>query len=288
MKKRQRKDPPKGRERPVNVKKRLEEIRKAVDKRLDGYLSSKEKRFSTIYKAMRYSVLAGGKRIRPLLVIESCKACGGRAKDAMPSACAVEMIHAYSLIHDDLPSMDNDDYRRGRLTCHRVFGEANAILAGDALLPLALNIMSKEMDPERAVRAIAELSDAIGTKGMVGGQVLDLEYKNKRKSLETLIFINRLKTSRLFEASAKLGAIAAGAKPKEVKAMGDFGLFFGTAYQIIDDILDKDDYAKAFGIERAKSDSSALTKKAIKSLDIFGRRAADLKEIALYFLERKS
>ncbi len=155
-------------------------------------------------------------------------------------------------------------------------------------MPLALNIMSKEMDPERAVRAIAELTDAIGTKGMVGGQVLDLEYKNKKKSLETLIFINMLKTSRLFEASAKLGAIAAGAVEKEVKAMGRFGLSFGTAYQIVDDILDKDDYARAFGIEKAKKDSAMLTKRAVKSLDIFGKKADTLREIAAFFLERKS
>jgi geranylgeranyl diphosphate synthase, type II len=272
----------------LKVKGRLEAIRRKVDTKLAGYLHSKEKRFETIYEAMRYSVLAGGKRIRPVMVIESCKACGGSIKDAMPSACAVEMIHAYSLIHDDLPSMDNDDFRRGRPTCHKVFGEANAILAGDALLPLALNIMSKEMDPARAVRAIAELSDAIGTKGMVGGQVLDLEYKHKKKNREALMFINMLKTSRLFEASAKLGAIAAGAGVKEVKAMGNFGLFFGTSYQIVDDILDKDDYAKAFGIERARHDSGIFTKKAIKSLDIFGKKAAPLKEMALYFLERKS
>jgi geranylgeranyl diphosphate synthase type II len=272
----------------LNIKERLGSVKELVDKKLDRYLSCKEKRFKTIYDAMRYSVLAGGKRIRPVMVIESCKACGGSVKDAMPSACAVEMIHAYSLIHDDLPSMDNDDYRRGRLTCHKVFGEANAILAGDALLPLALNIMSREMGPERAVRAIAELSDAIGTKGMVGGQVLDLEYKNKKKSLETLIFINMLKTSRLFEASAKLGAIAAGADKKKVEAMGRFGLSFGTAYQIVDDILDKDDYARAFGIEKAKRDSAVLTKKAVHSLDIFGKKADTLREIAAFFLERKS
>jgi geranylgeranyl diphosphate synthase, type II len=272
----------------LNVKEHLEKLKLIVDKKLDRYLSSKDKHFKLIYNAMRYSVLAGGKRIRPAMVIESCKACGGSVKDAMPSACAVEMIHAYSLIHDDLPSMDNDDYRRGRPTCHKAFGEANAILAGDALLPLALNIMSKEMAPIRAVAAIGELSEAIGTNGMVGGQVLDLEFKNKKKDYKTLMFINKLKTSRLFEASAKLGAIAAGANPKEVKAMGRFGLFFGTSYQIIDDILDKDDYAKAFGVENAKRDSAELTKEAIESLDMFGRKAEGLKEMALYFLERKS
>ncbi len=272
----------------MNVNKHLEGSRKLVDGALGKYLSSKEKAYRTIYKAMRYSVLAGGKRIRPILVIESTKACGGSIKDAMPTACAVEMIHAYSLIHDDLPSMDNDDFRRGRPTCHKVFGEANAILAGDALIPLALNILSKEMAPKRAVAAIGELSDAIGTKGMVGGQVLDLEYKNKKKGLATLIFINRLKTSRLFEASAKLGAIAAGAGQKKIDAMGRFGLYFGTSYQIIDDILDKDDYAKAFGVEKARRDSEALMKKAINSLDIFGKNADTLREIAAYFLKRKS
>ena len=272
----------------MNVKKHLGSLKGLVDKKLDGYLSSKEKPFKTIYEAMRYSVLEGGKRIRPVLVIEAARTCGGSVRDALPPACAVEMIHAYSLIHDDLPSMDNDDLRRGRPTCHKVFGEANAILAGDALLPLALHIMSKEMPPERAVAAIEELSGAIGTRGMVGGQVLDLEYKNKKKSREMLIFINNLKTSRLFEAAAKIGAIASGAPAREIDAMGRFGLYFGTSYQIIDDILDKDDYVKAFGVERAKQDSATLTRKAIDSLKIFGKRADSIKEIASYFLERKS
>lgn len=272
----------------MDVKRHLKKMRVGLDGALDRYLSPGGKHFRTIYKAMRYSVLQGGKRIRPILVMESARTCGGTVSEAMPAACAVEMIHAYSLIHDDLPSMDDDDYRRGRPTCHKVFGEANAILAGDALLPLAMHIMAKEMAPARAVGAIEELSAAIGTKGMVGGQVLDLEYKDRKKSREMLIFINSLKTSRLFEAAARIGAIASGASPRHVEAMGRFGKYFGTSYQIIDDILDKDDYARAFGTEKARRDSARLTGKAIESLDIFGRRADNIKEIARYFLERKS
>jgi geranylgeranyl diphosphate synthase type II len=236
---------------------------------------------------MRYSVFSGGKRIRPILAIESSKACAGNLKDAIPIACAIEMLHTYSLIHDDLPAMDDDDYRRGKPTCHRIFGEANAILAGDALFALAFNIISKKIDSGISVGVIRELSDAIGTKGMVGGQVLDLEFQDKRKTKETLSAINRMKTSRLFEASTKAGAIASGTSAKEVKAMAKFGRSFGLAFQIIDDILDRGDYVKTFGMEKARRDSKNLVKKAKSFLRIFGKKAQNLKSIADYTLERR-
>ncbi len=264
----------------------LDNLRDLVDRQLDKYLLPKEDRLKTIYNAMRYSVLSGGKRIRPLLAIEACIACGGKAKDAIPAGCAVEMVHAYSLIHDDLPSMDNDDYRRGLPTCHKAFGEANAILAGDALIPLAFRIISGYKDASVATELVKELSCAIGAEGMAGGQALDLEYKNKKKNEETLKYINSLKTARLFEASVKCGAIAANAGKAECGAMGRFGRYFGISYQIVDDMLDKGDYVKAFGMYKAGRDSSDIIKKAHRSLDIFGKKADMLHEMADFFLTR--
>jgi geranylgeranyl diphosphate synthase type II len=270
----------------LRIEERLDNFRKLVDKELDRYLFSKEKRLKTIYKAMRYSVLSGGKRIRPILAIEACIACGGTVKDAIPAGCAVEMVHAYSLIHDDLPSMDNDDYRRGLPTCHKAFGEANAILAGDALIPLAFNIISGYKDPSIASGLVKELSNAIGPEGMAGGQAMDLEYKKKKKNKETLKFINTLKTARLFEAAVKCGAIAANAGKKEREAMGNFGRSFGISYQIVDDILDNGEYVETLGMCKAQKDSSDSIKKARRSLGIFGKRADSLKMIAEFFLTR--
>ena len=263
-------------------------LKSAIDRQLSKYLSSKDRYSKKIFDAMRYSVLGGGKRIRPIIVIESCLACGGNAKEAMPAGCAVELVHAYSLIHDDLPSMDDDDYRRGKPTCHKVFGEAQAILAGDALLPLAFNIISRELKPARAAKAVKELSDAIGARGMVLGQALDLEYKDKKKDKDIIEYINRMKTAKLFEASAKLGAIAAGRGQKTVDAMGRFGLFLGHSYQIVDDIIDKSDYTDIFGFERARKDSQDLIKKAKDSLNILGKRADRLKVLADLVLKRKT
>ncbi|MBI5144342.1 MAG: polyprenyl synthetase family protein, partial [Candidatus Omnitrophica bacterium] len=199
----------------MNIKYYLKNLKDRIDKSLDEYLPSEKAYPKAIHWAMRYSVFSGGKRMRPILAIESCKVCKGRLKDVLPAACAIELIHTYSLIHDDLPAMDDDDYRRGRPTSHKVFGEANAILAGDALLALAFNIIAKEANGRRGLEVIRELSEAIGTRGMVGGQIVDLEFKNKKLDKKTLNYINRFKTSRLFEASTKIGAIAAQSSKKE-------------------------------------------------------------------------
>ncbi|MFA5256403.1 MAG: polyprenyl synthetase family protein [Candidatus Omnitrophota bacterium] len=221
--------------------------------------------------AMRYSVFSGGKRIRPLLTIESARACGGRLEDALPAAAAVELVHTYSLIHDDLPAMDDDDIRRGKPTCHKVFGEANAILAGDALLTLAFNIISKYIKPTLGIKIIEELSRASGVEGMVGGQALDLEFQGKTKKKAMAERINVLKTAKLFSAATKIGALTAGGTAKEIRALESFGLDFGLSFQMVDDNIDGD------GAGRGKVDS--LVKKAKRDLKILGKRADRLKDI---------
>ncbi len=228
---------------------------------------------------MRYSVFSGGKRIRPILTIESARACRGSLKDALPAATAVEMVHTYSLIHDDLPAMDNDDLRRGKPTCHKIFGEANAILAGDALLTLAFNIMAKNTKPALGIKIIEELSLAIGAGGMVGGQALDLKFHGRAKKRMIAERINILKTAKLFSAAAKIGALTAGAQVKEIKALEQFGLDFGLSFQMVDDNLDGD------GMELKKA--ASLVKKAKSDLKILGKRADRLKDIIKELSKRK-
>lgn len=220
---------------------------------------------------MRYSVFSGGKRIRPILTIESAKACRGSLRLALPAAAAVELVHTYSLIHDDLPAMDDDDLRRGKPTCHKAFGEANAILAGDALLTLAFNIIAKNMKPVLGIKIIEELSLAAGGRGMVQGQALDLKFQGKVKNRTMAERINTLKTAKLFSAAAKIGALTAGAKEKEVTALRKFGLDFGLSFQMVDDSLDGD------GGKRSKA--ASLIKKAKGGLKILGKRADRLKRI---------
>lgn len=221
---------------------------------------------------MRYSVFSGGKRIRPVLMIESAKACRGCLEDALPAAAAVELVHTYSLIHDDLPAMDNDDIRRGKPTCHKIFGEANAILAGDALLTLAFNIIAENTKPALGIKIIKELSSAIGADGMVGGQALDLKFHGKAKNKTIAGRIDALKTAKLFSAATKIGALTARAEAKEIKALGSFGLDFGLSFQMVDDNLDGD------AAEERKR-AASLIKKAKSDLKILGKRADRLKDI---------
>jgi len=236
-------------------------------------------------KAMRYSVFSGGKRVRPILTIESSKACGGNFKDALPAACAIELVHTYSLIHDDLPAMDNDDFRRGKPTCHKAFGEANAILAGDALLTLAFNIIASNSKPAVGMKIIRELSDAIGANGMVAGQALDLESQvkrsiNKGQDRAMAKKIDLLKTARLFSAAAKIGALTAGAQSNKIRALEQFGLDLGLSFQIVDDYLDGE------GRMRRKSTAS-LIEKAKNDLNIFGRSAKGLRDMIECLSRRK-
>jgi len=265
--------------------------RTMIDKALDRYLPPSKREPGLIHRAMRYSVFSGGKRIRPILALEACRASApaksGRINEALVMGCAVEMVHTYSLIHDDLPSMDDDDYRRGKRTSHKVFGEANAILSGDALLTLAFNILSKRLDAKIGIRAVRELSEAIGTYGMVGGQAMDIGYKEKSAPAGTRKRIDELKTARLFEASAKLGAIAGRASEKKIKAMSIFGGSIGAAFQIVDDIADGEGSAELSGRDNALARAADITDKAKGALKIFGGGAARLEAIADFMLNRR-
>jgi len=256
-------------------------LRKSIDKNLDKYLPKGSGESGILYRAMRHSVFPGGKRLRPILVIESAKACGAPSlKKVMPAACAVELIHIYSLVHDDLPSMDDDDYRRGKPACHKKFGEANAILAGDALLTLAFNIIAGGFDPKTGMEVIKELSEAAGMRGMVSGQVMDLRHRSKMNEKDVLNRVNFLKTAKLFEAAAKIGAITALAGKKEIAAAAHYGASLGMAFQIADDIADNEGYSKIVGPAKAREDAESLIKKAKENLKIFGVSARMLEKVA--------
>jgi len=259
----------------------------AVDRGLDRYLPGEDIIPHEIHRAMRYSVFSGGKRIRPILAIAACEACGGRRVDAVPAACAIEIVHAYSLIHDDLPSMDNDDLRRGKPSCHKKFGEGIAILAGDGLLTLAFEILSTQRNGIIASTIVKELALAIGTLGMIGGQVIDLENKGKDVDLPTLEYMNAHKTGSLIAASLKIGAITARTTKRKVKAIWRYGEFLGLAFQVVDDILDKEGYAKLLGAAEARREATLFIEKAKDSLYPLGKRAQVLKALADYILERK-
>ncbi|WP_375506780.1 geranylgeranyl diphosphate synthase CrtE [uncultured Nostoc sp.] len=265
-----------------------------------------------IYEAMRYSLLAGGKRVRPILCLATCEMIGGTIEMAMPTACAVEMIHTMSLIHDDLPAMDNDDYRRGQLTNHKVYGEDVAILAGDGLLALAFEFVAIEtpqnVNRELVLQVIARLGRALGAAGLVGGQVVDLESEGKSDiSLETLNFIHQHKTAALLEACVVCGGIIAGASPEDVQRLTRYAQNIGLAFQIIDDILDitstqeqlgktagkdqkaqKVTYPSLWGLEESRSKAQELVKAACAELEPFGERAKSLQAIAHFIISRNN
>jgi geranylgeranyl diphosphate synthase, type II len=264
----------------------------------------------TIYAAMRYSLLAGGKRLRPILCLASCEAIGGDIKLAMPTACALEMIHTMSLIHDDLPAMDDDDYRRGKLTNHKVYGEDIAILAGDGLLAYAFEYIATQtqgVSADRVLKSIAHLARAVGADGLVGGQVVDLESEGKDISVETLTYIHNHKTGALLEACVICGAVLAGATEAEIAKLSQFAQKIGLAFQIIDDILDitatqaelgktagkdlqaqKATYPKLWGLEESKRQADKLVTDAKSILAEFGDRAIPLQALADYITDRKN
>lgn len=257
-----------------------------IDKELDRLLPKANEEPRALHRAMRYSVFSGGKRLRPILAIESCRLCGGRITDVIRPACAIEMIHTYSLIHDDLPAMDNDDYRRGRPSCHKRFGEATAILAGDALLTLAFSLLANDKDKEHSNKAIRELSKNIGSRGMVGGQEVDL--KNKRSlNKKTLNFIMENKTAALFKASLMLGAIFGNADKRKEAALYRFGKFLGLAFQLMDDYFDNDGYARIIGKDKTRKKALEFIEKAKGQLRPFGKRADRLKALADFVVYRR-
>lgn len=280
----------------------------AVNAALDTGLPAANARPPTLHRAMRYSLFAGGKRIRPTLVLAAAEACGGGARDALPAACAVECIHTYSLIHDDLPAMDNDDFRRGKPTNHKVFGEGVAILAGDALLTAAFDLLANSRPSGRYPIAtqIRELASAAGSNELIAGQVADLEGEGRRLTVPQLRYIHERKTSALLRCSCRLGGMSANCTPAQLTALSDFGYNVGLAFQVIDDILDvtqttevlgktagkdlnaeKATYPSIIGLERSRRIARSLTDKAFAALKPLGRRrAAALHAIAEFLLRR--
>jgi len=283
----------------------------AVDRALDRFLPRESAPPASLHKAMRYSVFAGGKRLRPVLVAAGAEAVGGTLEAVMPAACAVEMIHTYSLIHDDLPAMDNDDFRRGVPTSHKVFGEAIAILAGDALLTLAFRLLANSSpaggEAGRLRDMLIEVADAAGSAGMVGGQVADIECEGKMAGAAIVDYIHTHKTAALIRASIRSGAILAGASAAELKALGVVGDSLGLAFQIMDDILDitatseelgktagkdqaqqKATHPAVHGIEASRRRAQALVADAHAALAPFGERALPLRALGTFIIERKA
>ncbi len=286
----------------------LKQRKLMVEEALDSSLTVT--RPETIYEAMRYSLLAGGKRLRPILCLAACELTGGTVAMAMPTACALEMIHTMSLIHDDLPAMDNDDYRRGKLTNHKVYGEDIAILAGDGLLAYAFEyvaVNTQEVAPELILEIISLLGRTVGAAGLVGGQVLDLESEGKEDiTTETLSFIHRHKTGALLEASVLSGAILAGASQSERARLSAYAQQIGLAFQIVDDILDitatkeelgktagkdieaqKATYPSLWGLAESKAQAQQLVDRAIAELSSYGELGEPLRAIARFITNRK-
>jgi len=295
----------------MDIKSYLKEKRELVDSYLKSYFSIPSKP-SYLHDAMTYSLFAGGKRIRPILALASYEACGGQAEHILPQAAAFELIHTYSLIHDDLPSMDNDDLRRGKPTNHKVFGEAMAVLAGDALLTEAFKMITqinydKSIAPSSLLRVVRELAVAAGANGMVGGQAQDILSENAEPDEDVLKFIHLHKTAALIKASVTIGPVLAKSKKTVLKALMVYGENIGLAFQVIDDILDvegtteelgktagsdqkkkKLTYPGVCGIEKARNIAEGLITTAIDSLKAFSSDADPLREMARYLLKRRT
>ncbi|OPY57543.1 MAG: Farnesyl diphosphate synthase [Pelotomaculum sp. PtaU1.Bin035] len=291
----------------VNFNEALDKRAAIVEEALDRYLPSADVYPQILHQAMRYSVMSGGKRLRPVMVMAVAEAAGGKADNVLPAACALEMIHSYSLIHDDLPAMDDDDYRRGRPTNHKIYGEAMAILAGDALLTMAFGLLAKcsNSRPEDVVKVIAEVAAAAGTSGMIGGQVVDTFSAGEEINADTLEYIHRNKTGALYRAAVRTGAILAGAEEKKLAVLTEYAEYLGLAFQIKDDILDiegdaakigkpvgsdlknnKATYPSLFGMAQAKKKACQAADKALSALKLFGNEADFLRELVQFVIER--
>ena len=278
-----------------------------VDAALHRFIPSEDTSPPTIHKAMRHSIFAGGKRLRPILCLAATEACGGDLEAAMPAACAVECLHTYTLIHDDLPCMDDDDFRRGVPTCHKVYGEGVAVLAGDALQALAFQLLAAVPSNARfhVGDYVHELAVTSGSLHLIGGQVMDLEGEGKKLPLADLRYVHESKTAALLTTSIKLGGMSAGASAEQIQALHTFGWNTGLAFQIIDDILDvtqtteklgksagkdlaseKSTYPALLGLEASREEAHRLTNEAMSALEIFGERALRLRQMAEYLLAR--
>jgi geranylgeranyl diphosphate synthase type II len=287
----------------------FEEDRTAVDAALERLMPGENVQPPSIHRAMRYSVQAGGKRVRPILCIESARIFSADIAQVLPVACALEFIHTYSLIHDDLPALDNDDLRRGKPTCHKKFNEATAILAGDALLTLAFETLANApIEPARRVAILSHVAASAGTvNGMVGGQVADIEAEGKTIEAAELEYIHRSKTAALIRASVVAGAIGGGADDENVARLKRFGETIGWAFQVVDDILDVEEssaalgktagkdaaqkkatYPSLYGIEKSRHFAAELESRAMVEIATYGQRAARLKELAEMIVHRRA
>ncbi len=286
----------------------LRQQQSRIDAALDRLTPPEQEHPASIHRAMRYSLFAGGKRIRPILCLAAAAAVSDAAPGIEVPACALEMIHTYSLIHDDLPALDNDDTRRGKPTCHKVFGEAMAILAGDALLTRAFQIVAEmdNVEPARQAAILRELARSAGTvEGMIGGQVADLEAEGRTVEAEHLHYIHRAKTAAMIRASVRVGGIFAGADARQLAALGEFGGQIGLAFQIVDDILDvtestedlgktagkdarqqKATFPALYGVDQSRELAQQAEMRALAALEVFGERAAPLRDLARLIVER--
>ncbi|KAB2638046.1 MAG: polyprenyl synthetase family protein [Verrucomicrobia bacterium] len=280
----------------------------AVDAALDACLPPARQRPATLHAAMRYAVFAGGKRLRPLLCLAAAEACGGDPANALAAACAVELMHTYSLVHDDLPCMDDDDLRRGRPTCHKVYGEGMAVLCGDALLTHAFVVLAQTAATRRYSigDCIAALAEAGDSTHLIGGQVMDLEGEGQKLTRRQLVRIHEAKTAALLTAALRLGAMSANATPAKLAALTSFGHALGLAFQVIDDILDvtqttevlgktagkdqavdKATYPSILGLDASRREAARLTRSAMAALTPLGTKARQLSEIASHLLQRE-
>ena len=279
-----------------------------VDSALDAFLPKAKERPATIHAAMRYSVFAGGKRLRPVLCLAAAEACGGEISNALAPACAVELMHTYSLVHDDLPAMDDDDLRRGRPTCHVVYGEGMAVLCGDALLTESFIVLATTPVTKRygTKDYIAELAETGGSRKLIGGQVMDLEGEGKKLTQRDLVRIHEAKTAALLTTSLRFGGMTANATPAKMEALTKFGYALGLAFQVIDDILDvtqstevlgktagkdqaveKSTYPSILGLDASRKEAARFTKAAMLALETFGKKGTRLREIATHLLKRE-
>lgn len=294
----------------MDIKSYLSKKKSMVDRTLEKLLPPAKTFPSSVHEAMRYSLFAGGKRVRPILAIAAAEALDAKTAGLLPIASAIELIHTYSLIHDDLPAMDDDDLRRGRPTCHKVYGEAVAILAGDGLLTRAFEVLSdpryiKPLPAGRALAIIREIAISAGVAGMVGGQVVDIESEGREIDFATLEYIHTHKTGALIRGSVRVGAIYAGASKRRMRALTRYGEFVGLAFQIVDDILDivgkedvlgkdigsdiekgKKTYPSMFGLEESRRRAREVVENALASIEDFDRKADPLRGLAKYIIDR--
>jgi geranylgeranyl diphosphate synthase type II len=292
----------------MDLKSYLADRAALVDAAMSAYLPAGKARPATIHEAMRYAVFAGGKRLRPVLCLAAAEACGGLTADALAPACSVELMHTYSLVHDDLPAMDDDDLRRGRPTCHKVYGEGMAVLCGDALLTESFAVLCRAPVTKRYSTRdyIAELAETGGSRKLIGGQVMDLEGEGKKLTKRDLVRIHEAKTAALLTTSLRLGAMTANATAAKLAALTDFGHNLGLAFQVIDDILDvtqstevlgktagkdqaveKTTYPSVIGLDASRKEAAKLTKAAMSALKPLGKKAARLEQIAAHLLQRE-